>query len=190
MKKYKVEIFNLTFPKAEITPIYTSETEAMKMLMDEKIFLAITSRSFTKNELNILLSKGYKSARSVPIAYDGLAIIVNNANVEPVFLSFPTNEPLEAIIDQVKVTEPEYDFVSEDGIGHTLWCITDDATIAKITEEFDKIPYLYIADGHHRTAAAAHIGEEKAQADPKLTPTTPARRNTTICWQFASPSLT
>ena len=69
----------------------------------------------------------------------------------------------------MKETEPEYDFVSEDGIGHTLWCIKNDATIAKITEEFDKIPYLYIADGHHRTAAAAHIGEEKAQADPNHT---------------------
>ena len=93
-------------------------------------------------------------------------IRVNNANIEPVFLSFPTNEPLEAIIDQVKETEPEYDFVSEDGIGHTLWVIKDQETIDTITREFGEIPYLYIADGHHRTAAAAHVGEEKAKADP------------------------
>ena len=96
-------------------------------------------------------------------------IRVNNANVEPVFLSFPTNAALEEIIAQVAKGEPEYDFVSEDGIGHTFWCITDDALNARITEEFAKIPYLYIADGHHRTAAAAHIGEEKAQADPNHT---------------------
>lgn len=96
-------------------------------------------------------------------------IRVNNANVEPVFLSFPTNPALEEIIANVAKGEPEYDFVSEDGIGHTFWCITDDAVIARITEEFAKIPYLYIADGHHRTAAAAHIGEEKAQADPNHT---------------------
>lgn len=76
----QVEIFNITFPKAEVTPVYTSETEAMKQLMDEKIFLAITSRSFTKNELAILHSKGYKSAKSVPIAYDGLALIINKQN--------------------------------------------------------------------------------------------------------------
>lgn len=96
-------------------------------------------------------------------------IEINNANIEPVFLSFPTNEVLERVIAQTAKTEPEYDFVSEDGIGHTLWCISDDAIINEITEAFAKIPYLYIADGHHRTAAAAHVGEEKAKADPNHT---------------------
>lgn len=96
-------------------------------------------------------------------------IEINNANIEPVFLSFPTNEVLERVIAQTAKTEPEYDFVSEDGIGHTLWCISDDAVINEITEAFAKIPYLYIADGHHRTAAAAHVGEEKAKADPNHT---------------------
>ena len=96
-------------------------------------------------------------------------IEINNANIEPVFLSFPTNEVLERVIAQTAKTQPEYDFVSEDGIGHTLWCISDDAVINEITEAFAKIPYLYIADGHHRTAAAAHVGEEKAKADPNRT---------------------
>lgn len=96
-------------------------------------------------------------------------IEINNANIEPVFLSFPTNEVLERVIAQTAKTQPEYDFVSEDGIGHTLWCISDDAVINEITEAFAKIPYLYIADGHHRTAAAAHVGEEKAKADPDHT---------------------
>lgn len=96
-------------------------------------------------------------------------IKINNANIEPVFLSFPTNEVLERVIAQTAKTQPEYDFVSEDGIGHTLWCISDDAVINEITEAFAKIPYLYIADGHHRTAAAAHVGEEKAKADPNHT---------------------
>ena len=93
-------------------------------------------------------------------------IRVNNTNIEPVFLAFPDNATLEDIINRTKATEPEYDFVSEDGIGHTLWCINDKETIDAITAAFDAIPYLYIADGHHRTAAAAHVGEEKAQADP------------------------
>ena len=96
-------------------------------------------------------------------------IEINNANIEPVFLSFPTNEVLERVIAQTAKTQPEYDFVSEDGIGHTLWYISDDAVINEITEAFAKIPYLYIADGHHRTAAAAHVGEEKAKADPNHT---------------------
>lgn len=93
-------------------------------------------------------------------------IEINNANIEPVFLAFPDNSTLEDIIDRTAQTTPEYDFVSEDGIGHTLWVIKDEETINTITKEFGKIPYLYIADGHHRTAAAAHVGEEKAKADP------------------------
>ena len=93
-------------------------------------------------------------------------IEINNANIEPVFLAFPDNTVLEDIIDRTAQTTPEYDFVSEDGIGHTLWVIKDKETIETITREFGEIPYLYIADGHHRTAAAAHVGEEKAKADP------------------------
>ena len=93
-------------------------------------------------------------------------IEINNANIEPVFLAFPDNSTLEDIIDRTAQTTPEYDFVSEDGIGHTLWVIRVKETIETITKEFGEIPYLYIADGHHRTAAAAHVGEEKAKADP------------------------
>ena len=96
-------------------------------------------------------------------------IEINNANIEPVFLAFPTNVVLEDIIAATAKTEPEYDFVSEDGIGHTLWTISDKPTIQAITDAFEAMPYLYIADGHHRTAAAAHVGEEKAKADPNHT---------------------
>ena len=96
-------------------------------------------------------------------------IEINNANIEPVFISFPTNEVLEQVIADTAQTAPEYDFVSEDGIGHTLWCIADDKVVNTITDAFGKIPYLYIADGHHRTAAAAHVGEAKAKADANHT---------------------
>ncbi|MDE6098752.1 MAG: DUF1015 domain-containing protein [Muribaculaceae bacterium] len=91
---------------------------------------------------------------------------INNANVEPVFFAFPDNALLEEIIRQVAATEPEYDFVAPDGFGHTFWVISDPEMIASITAEFEKIPYLYIADGHHRTAAAALVGAEKAQNNP------------------------
>ena len=91
----------------------------------------------------------------------------NNANIEPVFFAFPDNAVLEEIIRTVTAGEPEYDFVApDDGFGHTFWVIEDEATIAKITEEFEKIPNLYIADGHHRSAAAALVGNEKKQNNP------------------------
>lgn len=91
---------------------------------------------------------------------------VNNANVEPVFFAFPDNSALQQIIDDVTKNTPEYDFVAPDGFGHTFWVIDDDAVNAKITEEFAKMPSLYIADGHHRSAAAALVGAEKAKQNP------------------------
>lgn len=93
----------------------------------------------------------------------------NNANIEPVFFAFPDNEALENIIRNVTANTPEYDFVAPDGFGHTLWVIDNPDTINTITEEFAKIPNLYIADGHHRSAAAALVGAEKAAANPNHT---------------------
>lgn len=93
----------------------------------------------------------------------------NNANVEPVFFAFPDNEALEQIIRDVTAGEPEYDFTAPDGFGHTLWVISDPAMIASVTEEFGKIPNMYIADGHHRSAAAALVGAEKAKNNPNHT---------------------
>ncbi len=91
---------------------------------------------------------------------------VNDANIEPVFFAFPDNESLQQIINTVTAEEPEYDFVAPDGFGHTFWVVNEPELIAAITEEFDKIPYLYIADGHHRSAAAALVGDEKAKSNP------------------------
>ncbi|MDE6304894.1 MAG: DUF1015 family protein [Paramuribaculum sp.] len=90
---------------------------------------------------------------------------INNANVEPVFFAFPDNAELQEIIDTVTKGEPEYDFVAPDGFGHHFWVVKDKALNDRITEAFDKIPSLYIADGHHRTAAAALVGAEKAKAN-------------------------
>lgn len=90
----------------------------------------------------------------------------NNANIEPVFFAFPDNPKLEEIIRTVTAGKPEYDFVAPDGFGHTLWVIEDENMIKDITDEFETIPALYIADGHHRSAAAALVGNEKAQNNP------------------------
>ncbi|MBJ2188100.1 MAG: DUF1015 domain-containing protein [Muribaculaceae bacterium] len=91
---------------------------------------------------------------------------VQNANIEPVFFAFPDNRDLDEVIKTVTAGEPEYDFVAPDGFGHTFWVIDDDALIDRVTKAFDKIPYLYIADGHHRTAAAALVGNEKGRLNP------------------------
>ncbi len=94
---------------------------------------------------------------------------INNANVEPVFFAFPDNEVLEGIIRDTIKGKPEYDFVTPDGFGHHFWVIDNEEVIAAITKEFEKIPYLYIADGHHRSAAAALVGHEKATQNPNHT---------------------
>ena len=91
----------------------------------------------------------------------------SNANIEPVFFSYPDNEELDGIVARVaREKAPEYDFVAPDGFGHHFWVIDDEADIKRITELFAAIPYLYIADGHHRTAAAALVGAEKAKNNP------------------------
>lgn len=94
---------------------------------------------------------------------------INDANIEPVFFAFPDNPELEKIIAEVAAGTPEYDFVAPDGFGHHFWVIDNPQTIDAITREFDKIPALYIADGHHRTAAAALVGHEKAKQNPNHT---------------------
>lgn len=94
---------------------------------------------------------------------------INNANIEPVFFAFPDNEELENIIKNVTSQTPEYDFIAEDGFGHHFWVIKDNTTITKITDLFSQMPSLYIADGHHRSAAAALVGNEKALANPNHT---------------------
>ncbi|MDO5571313.1 MAG: DUF1015 domain-containing protein [Bacteroidales bacterium] len=91
---------------------------------------------------------------------------INNANIEPVFFAFPDNDVLLEIINNVSKREPEYDFISEEGFGHTFWIIDEEEEIKTITDAFSAIPSLYIADGHHRTAAAALVGAEKAKNNP------------------------
>ena len=94
---------------------------------------------------------------------------VNNANIEPVFYSYPENEEINKIVDKVIERRAEYDFVSVDGVGHHFWLIDDKSDIEKITEVFATFPAMYIADGHHRSAAAALVGAEKAKQNPNHT---------------------
>jgi uncharacterized protein (DUF1015 family) len=93
---------------------------------------------------------------------------ITNANVEPVFFSYPANPKIDAIVNQIINNQaPEYDFIADEGFGHTFWVINDTAINAEIVEIFrNEIPYLYVADGHHRTAAAALVGSEKRNTNP------------------------
>ena len=95
---------------------------------------------------------------------------INSANIEPVFFAYPDNTVLDSLIMRYAKTEPEYDFVAPiDGFRHQLWVVSDDRDIQTITDEFAKMPALYIADGHHRSAAAALVGAERAAQNPNHT---------------------
>ena len=97
---------------------------------------------------------------------------ITNANVEPVFFAYPAHQEIDQIVENiVKNEKPVYDFVAkEDGFGHTFWVIEDEKTVARIEEIFEKeIPALYVADGHHRTAAAARVGQERRASNPNHT---------------------
>ena len=92
---------------------------------------------------------------------------VNNANIEPVFFAYPDNAELDAIVAKYTAGTPEYDFIAPgDGFSHTVWIIDQQEDIDAITKAFAAMPALYIADGHHRSAAAALVGAEKAQQNP------------------------
>lgn len=95
---------------------------------------------------------------------------IQDANIEPVFFAYPDNDEINNIVKQIVSSKPaEYDFVAEDGFGHHFWVIEDHATNDRITELFAQIPAFYVADGHHRTAAAALVGEEKRRNNPSHT---------------------
>lgn len=91
---------------------------------------------------------------------------VSNLNYEPVFFAYPKMEELDVIVNGIIKGKPEYSFTADDGIGHAFWVINDDATIQKIIKAFAKLKATYVADGHHRTAAAALVGKERKEANP------------------------
>lgn len=94
---------------------------------------------------------------------------IQNANIEPVFFSYPDDKLIDSIVKKYTSRTPEYDFVADDGFGHKFWVIDEDEDIAAITSEFSGIEAFYVADGHHRTAAAARVGAEKRAANPSHT---------------------
>lgn len=96
---------------------------------------------------------------------------INNANIEPVFFAYPAVAEIDAIVENIVINqEADYDFVADDGFGHHFWAITDDNINAELEKLFlSKVPFTYVADGHHRTAAAALVGAEKRKENPDYT---------------------
>ena len=95
---------------------------------------------------------------------------IQNANVEPVFFAYPDNDKINAIVSRYTAKTPEVDYVAEDGFGHHFWVIDNDADIAELTRLFStEVGAFYVADGHHRTAAAARVGQEKRDNNPAHT---------------------
>jgi uncharacterized protein (DUF1015 family) len=92
-----------------------------------------------------------------------------NANAGPVFLTYNAQASIDKLINEAIKAEPDVDFTSEDGISHTFWAINDPEWIKKISEEFAKLPALYVADGHHRTQAAARLAKVRAEKNPNHT---------------------
>lgn len=95
---------------------------------------------------------------------------ITNANMEPVFFTYPSVAAIDEIVkNHVESNQPEYDFTADDGFGHHFWVIKDKNTIKQLIDLFAAIPYTYVADGHHRTAAAALVGAEQRKANPNHT---------------------
>ena len=95
---------------------------------------------------------------------------ITNANMEPVFFTYPAVKEIDEIVGEfVNANQPVYDFTADDGFGHHFWVINDKEIIKKIIDLFSKVPYTYVADGHHRTAAAALVGNEKRKNNPNHT---------------------
>jgi uncharacterized protein (DUF1015 family) len=94
---------------------------------------------------------------------------VTHAHSGPIFLTYRSRPAIDAVIDRVRAAVPGVDFVAEDGIRHQLWVISDTQTIGSLSDEFRKVDHLYVADGHHRSAAAARVGREIAEGNPRHT---------------------
>jgi uncharacterized protein (DUF1015 family) len=92
---------------------------------------------------------------------------VTNAHTGPIFMTYRASGPIDAIVEEIRRRNPEYDFVPPDGVRHRLWVIDDAKVIKSLVVEFGRVDFLYVADGHHRSAAAARVGDERAKGDPR-----------------------
>lgn len=138
--------------------------------MDGRTQYGLVAAASTEDYLNGVIKK-HELTRPEKEEDRMINVRRNNANIEPVFFTYPANDKIDDIVnDIIRDTEPVYDFTADEGFGHHFWVIEDDETIAEITRIFkEEIPATYVADGHHRTAAAARVGIEKKENNPNHT---------------------
>src|SRR5574344_454893 len=165
-----VENFNLFKKEGYLVKDTEEKFYIYAQTMDGRTQYGIVGCAYVDDYLNNHIKK-HELTRKDKEEDRMIHVRITNANVEPVFFSYPANKEIDAIVDNiVKNQEAEYDFVSDDGFGHHFWVINDARTNQRIAEIFkNDIPYLYVADGHHRTAAAALVGSEKRRNNPNHT---------------------
>ena len=165
-----VENFNMFKKNGWLVKEDTEKFYIYAQTMDGRTQYGIVGCTHIDDYLNNIIKK-HELTRKDKEEDRMIHVRITNANVEPVFFSYPANKNIDAIVENiVKNQAPEYDFVADDGFGHHFWVINDPATNKRIAEIFkNEIPYLYVADGHHRTAAAALVGSEKRRNNPNHT---------------------
>ena len=165
-----VENFNMFKKNGWLVKEDTEKFYIYAQTMDGRTQYGIVGCTHIDDYLNNIIKK-HELTRKDKEEDRMIHVRITNANVEPVFFSYPANKHIDEIVENiVKNQAPEYDFVADDGFGHHFWVINDPATNKRIAEIFkNEIPYLYVADGHHRTAAAALVGSEKRRNNPNHT---------------------
>lgn len=165
-----VENFNMFRDKGWLVKEDEEKLYIYAQTMDGRTQYGIVGCTHVDDYFNNVIKKHELTRRDKE---DDRMIHVNiaNANVEPVFFAYPANDTIDAIVEKVvEQTTPVYDFVADEGFGHKVWVIEDKEDIDTIVNVFDKeVPSLYVADGHHRTAAAARVGQERRAKNPNHT---------------------
>lgn len=165
-----VENFNMFRDKGWLVKEDEEKLYIYAQTMDGRTQYGIVGCTHVDDYFNNVIKKHELTRRDKE---DDRMIHVNiaNANVEPVFFAYPANDTIDAIVEKVvEQTTPVYDFVADEGFGHKVWVIEDKKDIDTIVNVFDKeVPSLYVADGHHRTAAAARVGQERRAKNPNHT---------------------
>lgn len=165
-----VENFNLFKEKGWLVQEDTPKFYIYAQTMNGRTQYGIVGAAAVEDYMNGVIKK-HELTRPEKEEDRMVHVRINNANIEPVFLSYPAVEEIDEIVNAIVVNEmPVYDFTAEDGFGHHFWVIEDADINAKLETLFTtKVPATYVADGHHRTAAAARVGAEKKAANPNHT---------------------
>lgn len=165
-----VENYTLFKDKGWLVQEETAKFYIYAQTMDGRTQYGIVAAASIDDYLNGIIKK-HELTRPDKEEDRMIHVRINNANIEPVFFTYPAVADIDEIVENiVKNQAATYDFVSEDGFGHHFWVIEEAAVNQRLEQLFkDKVPYTYVADGHHRTAAAALVGAEKRKANPDYT---------------------